>query len=149
MENYDNDSQFDYEKTDIPTCLKVVAYLFIICGVLAVIEIIVSLMNNHININLGVLGIFIGFGLLKFKAGWRTFALVWIWLALIFVPIFAVLCIVDPSKLHYRIMGQNVGRAPVPVALAFTAIFFCLALWQYRVLTRPDIRERFLGRSGN
>lgn len=148
MENLDNDSQFVNKKPVVPTCLKVVAWLFIVGGVLAVIEIIVSLMNNHININLGVLGIFIGLGLFKLKAGWRTCALVFIWLTLIILPVFAILSIVDPSKLHYRILGQNVGRAPVPVALATAAIFFCFFLWQYRVLTRGDIREIFIGEKG-
>jgi hypothetical protein len=40
-----------------PISLKVVAGLFIFCGLCSAIEVVVSLMHGHININLGVLGI--------------------------------------------------------------------------------------------
>lgn len=148
MENFDNDSQYVYEKPVVPTCLKVVAWLFIIGGVIAVIEIIVSLMNNHININLGVLGIFIGLGLLKLRSGWRTCGLVFIWIALVVLPVCGILAIANPSGIHYKIMGQNAGSAPLPIALGVVVFVFCVALWEYKVLTRGDIREMFLGEKG-
>ena len=36
---------------------------------------------------------------------------------------------------------------PIGLALVSVALFLVL-LWEYRVLTRPDIRERFFGGSG-
>jgi hypothetical protein len=56
----------------IPPALKIVAWLFIIGGIFAVIHVIVSLMSGRISINLGVFGIFIGRGLLRLNP--RAFA---------------------------------------------------------------------------
>ena len=43
----------------IPQPLKIVAYLFIIGGVLSVLDVVLSLLNGKIKIDFGVLGIFI------------------------------------------------------------------------------------------
>jgi hypothetical protein len=71
----------------LPLSLKIVAILFILMGVSDAITILGSLMQNHIDVRFGVLGIFIGPGLLRLKAGWRTCALVFTWLSLILAPI--------------------------------------------------------------
>lgn len=131
------------ENQQIPVSLKVVAILFIIGGVSAVIEVLVSLANGHININLGVLGLFIGPGLLALCPGWRTCALVFLWVAMIGIPVVGALMIGHPGPLDFKIFGQKVGNAPREIALIAVPIVFCLAVWQYRVLTRPDVRKLF------
>ena len=73
-----------------PASLKIVAALFIFGGICSAIEVIVSLMYGHININFGVLGLFIGPGLLRFSSGWRTCALVFLWIGFILTPIIAL-----------------------------------------------------------
>jgi hypothetical protein len=55
-----------------PLALKVVAAFFILSGVLAALEILISLTHQIINFNFGALGIFVGLGLLRFRCGWRT-----------------------------------------------------------------------------
>ena len=127
----------------IPTSLKIVAWLFILTGVFAVIEIIVSLLHAHVNINLGVLGLFIGPGLLRVSRGWRTCALVFIWIALIGVPVFAVIALTVRGPLTLNLFGQPVGHASKEFGLLVAAVLFLLALWEYRVLTRPDVRKLF------
>ena len=131
------------ENRQIPASLKAVAILFILGGICSAIEVVVSLMHSHININFGVLGLFIGPGLLCFRRGWRTCALVFLWIALIGVPIIALLFMVSQGPLDFKIFGQKVGHASKGFGLATAAVVFVLALWQYRVLTRPDIRELF------
>ena len=126
-----------------PTSLKIVAGLFIFGGVCSAIEVVVSLMHSHININFGVLGLFIGLGLLRFSRGWRTCALVFLWIALIGVPLIALLFMASQGPLDFKVFGQKVRHASKGFALATAAVVFVLALWQYRVLTRPDIRELF------
>ena len=49
----------------IPQPLKIVAWLFIVSGICAAIKIVFLLLAGHININLGVLSIFVGRGLLR------------------------------------------------------------------------------------
>lgn len=127
----------------LPGGLKVVAGLFILGGVCAAVEVLVSLANGQVNINLGVLGIFIGSGLLRLSRGWRTCALVFLWIALIALPIFAFIAIVRSGPLDLKIFGQNVGHAPKEVGLAIAAALFLLTVWQYRVLTSPGIRDLF------
>ena len=131
------------DRGKLPASLVVVAVLFIIGGVSSVIEVLLSLMNGHININFGVLGLFIGPGLLRLRRGWRTCALVFIWLGLIFAPIVALLVLTTNGQANFNVFGQRVGGIPDVLALAIVAVVFAIVLWEYRVLTRPDVRELF------
>lgn len=129
----------------VPTALKVVAALFVISGVFDAVEILVSLVDSHINFNLGVLGIFIGRGLLRFRSGWRTCALVFTWLALVFGPLFAILAASGDFPTYFELFGQRIGDAPPAIVGLFFIIFFAIAVWQYRVLTRRDVAALFYG----
>ena len=126
-----------------PASLKIVAGLFIFGGICSAIEVIVSLMHNHINLNFGVLGLFIGPGLRRFSPSWRTCALVFLWIGLIGIPIIAFVLMTRPGPLDLKVFGQKVGHAPEELGLAIAAVAFLLTLWQYRVLTRPDVRDLF------
>ncbi len=129
--------------TPIPTSLKVVAFLFILSGIFSLIEVIVSLMHSHLNINLGVLALFIGPGLLRLSRGWRTCALVFLWIAMIGIPIIAILFMTASGPLDFKLFGQKVGHASKGLGIVLAALMFALAVWQYRVLTRPDVRRLF------
>ena len=126
-----------------PLALKIVAALFIISGIVAALEVLVSLARHRLSLNFGVLGIFIGLGLLRFRRGWRTCALVLTWLGLIFAPVFAVLVLAGARPIHIKILGQQIGHARRAEAFFIAAGVFALALWQYRVLTRPDVVRLF------
>ena len=126
-----------------PVSLKIVAGLFILIGICAAIETVISLMHNSANINFGVLGFLIGPGLLRFSRDWRTCALFFLWIVLIGVPVFALLLMVQHAPLDLKVFGQKVGEAPKELGLGAALVGFLLALWQYRVLTRPDIRKLF------
>lgn len=131
------------EKKSIPVSLTVVAILFIVAGVSVAIEMVVSLMHGHLNLNLGVLGIFIGLGLLRLSRGWRTCALVFIWIALIGTPIIALVFIIVRGPLDFSIFGQVVGHTTKELGLLMAGILFAVSLWQYHVLTRPDVKKLF------
>ncbi len=127
----------------IPVSLKVVAGLFIVGGICSAIEVVVSLMHNHINVNFGVLGLFIGPGLLRLSRGWRTCALVFLWVVLLGAPIVGLLFIAHHGPLYLTLFGQRVGLASKELGAAVAGLVFALAMWQYRVLTRPDVRSLF------
>ena len=132
------------ESPSIPVSLKVVAWFFIVGGVLACIEIVVALMSGHININFGILGLFIGPGLLKLRRGWRTCALVYLVVALIAIPIITVLSLGAPaSGFHISVFGQPLSRAPMELVLVIATGAFLLSVWVLWVLTRPQIRALF------
>ena len=127
----------------IPVSLTVVAVLFILGGISAVIEVLVSLAHSHININFGVLGLFIGPGLLALRRGWRTCALVFLWIAMIGIPIIAILMLGHSGPLDFKVFGQKVGYIPKELGFAIAFILFLLSFWEYRVLTRGDVRRLF------
>jgi hypothetical protein len=132
----------------LPFALKVVAALFFLGGVSAVIEVIVSLMNSRININFGVLGIFIGIGLFRLSQGWRTCALVFTWIALLALPAIGFLFLGHSGPLDFTFFGEKVGYASKEFGLAMIVALFIYTIWQYRVLTRPDVRHLFLNPTG-
>ena len=127
----------------LPISLKIVAILFILGGIFAVIEVIVSLFYDRFSINFGVLGLFIGPGLLALRPGWRTCALVFLWIAMIALPIIAIFMLANSGPLDFLVFGQKVGHAPTWLGISAAAILFLLSVWQYRVLTRPDVRAIF------
>jgi len=127
----------------IPTSLKVVAALFILGGILSLIEIIVSLMNHRISFNFNVLGLFIGAGLLRCSPTWRGWALAFTWLALIGVPLVGLIFLAAPGPLDFRFFGQDMGQVPKSAWFALAVPAFLIAVWQYRVLTRPEVRTLF------
>jgi hypothetical protein len=139
------------EKKSIPVSLTVVAILFILSGITAAIEIVVSLMYNHLNLIfgvlqnliLGILMILIGIGLFGLSRGWRTCALVVNWIAIIGLPILALLIITVRAPLNFKILGQVVGHPTKGLGLLIVGIELAVVLWVHHVLTRPDIKELF------
>ena len=127
----------------IPSALKIVAWLFIIGGILAVIEVVVALTQNRISINFGVLGLFIGPGLLRLRRGWRTCALVFLWIGLIIFPIIFLLGLSGTIPAYFGVFGIKLARIPSWWVSVGTIPFFLLVFWEYRVLTRPDVRSLF------
>jgi hypothetical protein len=66
-----------------------------------------------------------------------------IWIALIGAPIVALAFLAIPGPIDFQLFGQKVGEAPKAFGVAFAVVVFLIALWQFRVLTRPDVRELF------
>lgn len=125
-----------------PASLRVVAGLFVFAGVCAAIEIIVSLFCGRLSLNLSMLGLWIGPGLLRHDRTWRTWALVFLWFGLIGLPLFCLLAL-GHAPLKFKLFGIVLGKVPPVFGLAMAAVIFPIILWQYRVLTRPDIRQLF------
>jgi len=90
------------------------------------------MLNGSLYFQFNILGFWIYFGLRRYSTGWRTCALVLIWIQLIVLPIMLFFSVSDG--------GLNLD-AVVDIAL------FLLELWLYRVLTRTNIRYLFYDRS--
>ena len=127
----------------LPGSLIAVAVLFIISGLSAVLDVIWSLMHHHLSINLGVLGLFVGIGLLRLSGGWRTCGLVLLWIGMILVPLVALLFMLHGGPLDVTVFRQHVGHASVAMGLLLAGGIFVLLCWMYFVLTRPDVRRLF------
>jgi len=57
----------DKTTNQAPRALKIVAALFVLSGVLAAVEVLVLLARGHVSLNLGILCIFVGYGLLRLR----------------------------------------------------------------------------------
>jgi hypothetical protein len=129
----------------LPLALKIVAWLFIVWGILAAIEVVLSLVHGKVHVNLSVVGIFVGRGLLKVRPGWWTCALALLWFAMILIFVllvcaafgFGTLTLFSSEPLPDSAQTRAIGVAICGVAIGFL-------FWQYRVLTRPDVRRLFL-----
>ncbi len=71
----------------LPKDLKFVAYLFVLQGVFAIARMMIVLLNDRVCIDIGVLGLFVGFGLLGFSNDWWRFAKAFTLFKLLILPL--------------------------------------------------------------
>ena len=131
----------NFSNSTIPQPLKIVAYLFIAGGILSVMDTLVELMLGRLNLNLGVLMIFIGRGLLRFNPRSLAWAVFFTWLGLIFLPIAAVVSLSLP--VNFQVFGLTVGQMPHAVCFILCAAMFALYYWQNGVLKSRQVRRLF------
>ena len=128
-----------------------VAYLFLIMAVFSLIDITGSASRGHVHPNFCVLGLWICAGLRRYSRPWRTCALVFIWLGFIFYGcVLAVFLYCVAFNAEQIIQAPPFGfkdfkdsEAELIWPLIGVALLFALQFWQYRVLTRPEIRSLF------
>jgi hypothetical protein len=141
------------KKRPAPTFLKVIAVLFLMVGVFSAMEITFLLMRGEMNIGMrdgisinldlgifGILGMFIGPGLLNLNRGARKCALVVLWINFIIFPIAALASLTVP----YFFIDFNSKYIFIhAVVFALLAALFLLSLWTYRFLTSLEVRKLF------
>jgi len=134
-----------------PPSLRIVAFLFVLIGVLGVTQTILHLLvfrSFQTEVVLPILFVCIGWGLLRWRNGWRRFALLSSWLYFV-----AACCVVLFSSLSLFFGGKwstptSVGPWTAGAWLAPTVGIGVgtLAFWMVNVLNRADIKWRFRNR---
>jgi len=146
----------------VPVSLLFVSFLFFFAGVMSALWLICGVVTLvglgasgtsltfpilfHFLWHPFIVGFWIFFGLRRLSRGWRICALVMTWW--IFIGLLWVLAyLFFGPQLHLsppdvRMVGVAMSWILVKVSLAFL-----LVVWQYRVLTRPDIRNLFYGQA--
>ena len=127
---------------DNPMALRIVAGLFVLQGLLTVADVVVKLFHDHLDLNLMLLCLWIGPGLLRHSPTWRKWALVVLWFSFFAISLLAIFALLRPP-LDFKIFGFPAAPAPPVLTLLFLLAAFLLTLWQYRVLIRPDIHGLF------
>jgi hypothetical protein len=146
----------------VPVSLSFVSFFFLFAGVMSALWLICGIITLvrlgtsgtsltfpilfHFLWHPFIVGFWIFFGLRRFSRGWRICALVvlwWIFIAFLWVLAYVFL----GPRLHLslpdqRMVGMTMSWLFVKVGLAFV-----LVGWQYRVLTRSDIRSLFYGQT--
>jgi hypothetical protein len=128
----------------MPRELKVLGILYLLGGIVSGFEFLHALLQGRALVHLGVLGIFIGPGLLRLNDQWRTCALVLTWILFFALPIISIMLLATTSKPTLILFWISIGETTKGVAFGVIALTFILTLWQYRVLTREDVRRLFL-----
>lgn len=131
-----------------PPALRLVMWLSLLYGIGAAVGIVAAWRAGVVNVDLGVLGIPTFFGLRRFSSGWRTVALVGTWITLAAWLLLLVVGLRIGSSVTAQVFGFRVsGLSTVPLSVLCVA-GFGVAVWQYRVLTRPDVRALFRAHVG-
>ena len=103
------DIQSEQSKLEIPVAVQVVAWLMILTGVWGGLGILFSLGRGGLFLDLKVLYLFVGIGLLKLRNGWRVCALVFLavgGIACALTPVFAFFV---ERPLLYRVPRHSGG----------------------------------------
>ncbi len=80
---------------------------------------------------------------MRLSRGWRTCALVFLWLGMLLAPVAFFMGLAANSPAYFQVLGVRLASIS-PVWLSVVSVpYFILNFWQYRVLTRPDIRSLF------
>lgn len=122
--------------------LSAVAYVFLLFGLIALIEMIAHAVGGAIHFKFGVLGIAIFLGLRRHSRAWRLCALLFIWYGIITLSFTLFVCLQGGSSAAPMLFGHHL-RIPaawlsIPLVMALMVTF-----WQYRILTHPAIRRLF------
>jgi hypothetical protein len=133
----------DGEEPALPASLRAVAYFTILCGIGTLLTMVTDLANRHLNINIGVLQIPAGFGILRLSRGWRTFQLWMLWFGMIGFGIALLILLFGGSFPTLTMYGRFATKWGRELAFVICAITVGVLIWQYRVLTAPPIRRLF------
>jgi hypothetical protein len=127
----------------IPLSLKIVAWLLILDGVRAAIETLLDLSHGRVFIQFDFVDIFVGWGLLRLRPGWRTFALVIAWLNLLAALVAALFLATHSGTMKFVILGRFHWSFTNGVLSLLIIPFFAFFIWEIWVLMRPDVRQLF------
>jgi hypothetical protein len=128
----------------IPLSLKILAWLLILDGVRAAIETLLDLSHNRVFIQFDFVDIFVGWGLLRLRPGWRTFALVIAWLNLLASLVAACFFATHSGSVKYVIFGRIHLSLTNGILSLLILPFFAFFIWELWVLMRPDVRQLFI-----
>jgi hypothetical protein len=126
-----------------PKAVTVVAWLFIVTGVYAILSTVLSLFGLHRDLDLACINLWIGLGLLHRQARWRWWALVVLRITLALIALAALLVLATPPHLDVSTLAHGAGSLPRTVSLVVVLLALAVTWWQYRVLQRPDVRQLF------
>ena len=127
-----------------PAELRVIALLFRVEAVLALVGILWALSERRLNLNVGVLGFWIAPGLLRGERVWRAWALAFSVAQTLGLGFLSVLAVLSRTPVTVSVYGSPVYELPFWTILLLLVPLAMLGSWQWWVLMRPEIRRRFV-----
>jgi hypothetical protein len=127
----------------LPVALLVVAGLFFAEGIMGVADLIVSLYYDSLMLNLEMLGIPIAYGLVKRRPGWRTTALVCLWIKMASCTCILGILLATSESFVWSRHQTVLFTISNPIAEALAVAGLILAIWRRCVLRRTNVRFLF------
>jgi hypothetical protein len=131
------------QRQPLPWDAKLVAWLFLLWGSRAAIEMAVGLAIGKVAVDFGLFLLPIGYGLLRYSESARKCAVVMSAFTLVIVPISALTTLHYANQPWVSFLSLEFQFTSMRVWAAFALACFLLTLWQYRVLTRASVRALF------
>ena len=133
---------------EVPVTVQIVAWLLILEALWAGLGMIVRLLGSCFFLDFRILYLFIGYGLLELRNGWRKCALVFIAFGWVIFAVMIGLFANTEGPLEYKILGILAGYLPKWTIWVMTAQATAWLLFQTWVLIRPRTRQLFLTPKG-
>src|SRR5262245_8625471 len=133
----------DSERPALPPSLRAVAYFTILVGIGTALTIIADLFHKKLNLNIAALEVPAGFGLLRLSRGWRTFTLFMIWAGMFAFGAGTLVLLFGAGITDMTLNGTPLPHWDRRLLLATCVLALGVQIWEYRVLTRSDIRRLF------
>lgn len=125
-----------------PVSITIIAWLFIIVGLLSAWDIISGFWEKRISLNFGVLFIFLGRGLLRLQPAALTWALAITFLGWIGLAVFMIISLFGEVRFGNEVLT---GAPRLFVLLGFAIIYGAILTWMTVVLRRKEIEDLFRG----
>ena len=124
----------------LPWDLRLVGYLYLLGGLAAVVHMLVAAVAGHPLLNVAVVFLPVGLGLLRLRRAWRRRAIV----ITVALPLVGLAMTGYLYMLNGRSMVQWVGFAQgTAVGIVACASLLALVIWMVRVLSSPRTRALF------
>ena len=130
-EQVPSDAPTTYEQPVAPLGLRIVAFLFILLGVLSATEMVLSLVKGRFEFNLGILGIFIGRELLRRSEGWRSCGVLLLGLLLFFLVLGLIIYGIVSISFPW---SNGTGDVSLSMSLGATIAAIVVVFWCFHVL---------------
>ncbi len=122
--------------------IRIIAVLFILSGLGAVWTTISHLFSGSLTVGAGLLNLFVGIGLWRYRPFWRKVAMVLLALGLVFSPMIAAAIMFTSMPVSW--FGTPLtGASRQIAALVIPAFFMVVAGAQLWVLRRRDVKAIF------
>jgi len=131
------------QKRTVPLSLRIFAFLMVLEGATEIVRTVASLLFDRFYLNLTVLNVWAGLGLLRFRRGWRTLVLFQLWIVFIAAGMFAGALLADGPSMTLSFFWGKATTMSDTVAWLLIVGALVLAAWGYWVLTRPQTRALF------
>jgi len=126
-----------------PILLQIVAGLFIFEGICAIIEMVISPFYGRIFFDLNIFCLRIGKGMLKGNPKSREWALIFIYLGFLLIPLISWVLTDFSGIFYFKIFGIQIQEIDPWIFICFAVGSLLLTLFELYVMYRADTRSYF------